>query len=85
MKNTPYTSIVAMRVWVKCMKSAASKVAASPPYKLLPSSLLPNRYISGIIAMPSNVPAILQPNGFSPNNWMPSAMMIFPSGGCVFS
>ena len=84
-KNTPYTSMVAMRVWVKCMKSKANSPAASKAYSLLPNSRLANRYRIGTMPMPNRVPTIRQPKAFIPKTAMPAIMKIFPRGGWEFS
>ena len=85
MKNTAYTSMVAMRVCVKCMKSTANSAVQRNAYSLFLNRRLPNRYSTGSIATPTSAPMMRQPNGFMPKMAMPTAMMSLPSGGCEFS
>ena len=85
LKNTPYTSMVEIRVCEKCMKSNANNPAASSASSGRLNMRLPNAYIRGIIATPNSAPMIRQPKGFMPNIATPTEMIIFPSGGCETS
>ena len=77
--------MVAMRVWVKCMKSNVIKNVPRKANGVLRNSSLQRKYIAGTIKTPASVPAKRQPNGVMPNREMPMAMMSLPSGGCDIS
>ena len=85
MKNTPYVSIVAILVCVKCMKSNVNKPAASSANSDLLNSRFPNTYMIGTMPMPNSTPIIRHPIVFMPNTAMPIDIITFPSGGCEFS
>ena len=80
-----YTSMVAILVWVKCMKSKANNTQARAADRLSFVSRLANRYTAGTMRIPKKVPAMRQPKGFMPNKATPAAMKILPMGGWVFS
>jgi len=85
MKNTEYVSMVAMRVWTKCMKSKAKMIAAQAVIALERVRRLRNTYSMGSISTPKSVPMKRQPKGVMPKMRMPMPMMSLPSGGCVIS
>ena len=85
MKNTPYTSMVAMRVWVKCMQSKAQRPAVTKAKSVRLRMRLANTYMRGTMATPNRAPMIRQPKGFMPKIRMPRAMMSLPRGGWVHS
>ena len=81
-KNVPYTSIVAMRVCVKCMKSNAKRNVSAPAAQVLfRNNLLPNKYIKGNIPIPNNTPTTRHPKGFMPNARTPRLINTLPRGG----
>ena len=84
-KKVMYTSMVAMRVWTKCMKSKASSQQPRVDNGVLRVIRLQNTYMTGHMAMPNRVPTMRQPKGFMPKIRMPSPMSSLPSGGWVFS
>ncbi len=78
-------SIVAILVWVKCMKSKANSMQARAAGRVSLAIRLANRYTTGTMAMPKSAPMMRQPKGFMPKSATPMAMKIFPMGGWVFS
>ena len=71
MKKVPYTSMVAMRLWAKRMKSSAM---SAPPTKASQGRRVRRRhspYITGTMRMPNTVPEMRQPKPVMPNRAMP--------------
>ena len=85
MKKTAKLSIVAMRVCVKCMKSAASSTAQQPGTKRPPKSLRAKTHSSGSISTPKSVPMKRQPKGVTPKSRIPTPIRSLPSGGWLIS
>ena len=83
--STTKLSMVAMRVWVKCIQSTAIRnMAANAPMRRLVTSL-PSRYMLGSINTPASAPAKRQPKGVMPKIEMEKAISTLPSGGCEVS
>ena len=76
-----YTSIVAILVCAKCIKSNVSKRQVTIASQDFFSNFFAKRYISGNINIPNTVPTILQPNGHIPNILIPIEINTLPSGG----
>ena len=85
MNNVTKTSIVAILVCVKCIKSNVNNSVIIVEIHVFLVIFFPRRYITGTIITPNKVPINLQPNGHIPNISIPIAMIAFPSGGCVIS
>ena len=85
MNSTAKLSMVAMRVWVKCIRSKAiSSAAAMPPHQRFANSL-PSKYMPGSISTPASAPANRQPKGVMPKMAMHQLMNTLPNGGWVVS
>ena len=84
-KNVTNTSMVAIRVWAKCIKSAANNMVAKVAIHVSLKSFFENKYKSGNIAIPNKVPIIRHPNGHIPKRRIPIEIINLPSGGCVHS
>ncbi len=79
------TSIVAIRVCTKCIKSNVNNNVVTVAIHVSLKNFLARLYRTGTINTPNNVPANLHPNGFMPNISTPHAIKTLPRGGCVFS
>ena len=77
--------MVAMRVWVKCMKSKAKSRVPAVHSRVRPNSCLSRWYSTGSISTPNSAPMNRQPKGFIPKIRMPKEMMSLPRVGWVFS
>ncbi len=77
--------MVAIRVWVKCMKSKANISVPRAHSHVFPNRSLQRTYSAGSISTPNRVPMNRQPKGFMPNTRIPKEMICFPKGGWVFS
>ena len=67
------------------MNSKVNRKAEKKPAIELLNIRLPKRNNIGIITAAAITPTIRQPRGFIPQHKMPSAIISFPSGGCVDS
>ena len=74
-KKVTYTSIVAILVCAKCIKSKVNIMHVIAAKILLLNNLFAKIYITGIISTPNNVPINLQPKGTIPNNLTPMAII----------
>ena len=79
--STTKLSMVAMRVWVKCIRSRAMNSAAAGPAHERLLSILPSRYIPGSISTPARAPAKRQPKGVMPKMAMAQLIITLPRGG----
>ena len=79
--NVTYTSIVAILVCAKCIKSKVNKTQVSDANIVLLKTLLPNKYIAGTINIPNIVPTILHPKGHIPKALTPNEINHLPRGG----
>ena len=77
--------MVAMRVWVKCIKSKANSTMPAKARRVRPKSCLSRWYSTGSISTPNSAPMNRQPKGFIPKIRMPKEMMSLPRVGWVFS
>lgn len=83
--STGKLSMVAMRVWVRCMQSSASNAIAAKARSRLLVNCLANRYMNGSIRIPAMQPANRQPKGVMPKSAMHQDMSTLPRGGWVHS
>ena len=77
--------MVASRVWVRCMKSAASSTVPQVAMEVRPNMFLRNTYSRGSIPTPNRVPMNRQPKGVMPNRRIPTPMISLPRGGWEIS
>ncbi len=73
--------MVAMRVWVKCMKSKANITVPQTGTAVPPNMFFKRIYRKGSISAPKRVPMKRQPKGVIPKARMPRAMISLPRGG----
>ena len=73
--------MVAMRLWVKRIKSSPSSTAAKAAQRGVRVSRRTSRYITGTINTPTRVPKNRQPKAVMPKMAMPSAIKFLPMGG----
>ena len=77
--------MVAMRVWVKCMKSKAKSTVPKAHSQVLRKACHSRKYSAGSMSTPKSVPTQRQPKGFMPKRRIPREIRYLPRGGWVFS